>query len=389
MAGELIALASAALYALSGVAIARGAAGDPERRGDNGAFLSILLTAGFSLALWLAWGGAGALPAMPGASIRAAIGLFVAAGVLSTVLGRLVMFRAIASVGAIRASMLRRLTPVFAALAALPLLAETPLPRDCLGMALVLAATAATGWSGRAGTGGQPGWAVWGIASAAFYGLAYVLRKMALLHLPAPAFGALIGNHEYMTIAGDLRYVSDGELAAFGDGPRLTPVGREPACSVAKYRAAFGPQSKYGRWILSHNAIVRVNDTLFMHGGLSPRYLHRKLNDLNRAVRTELQNPSPQSFGVGSDPEGPLWFRGLAESLQEQVQSAYLKELATAQGAGRIVMGHTIQDKGISLRADGKIALIDVGMSRWTIGGAPSCLVIERSGNTDRLSILR
>ncbi|HNI58870.1 MAG TPA: metallophosphoesterase [Pseudomonadota bacterium] len=200
---------------------------------------------------------------------------------------------------------------------------------------------------------------------------------------------ALIGNHEYMTIAGDLRYVSDGELAAFGDGPRLTPVGREPACSVAKYRAAFGPQSKYGRWILSHNAIVKVNDTVFMHGGLSPRYLHRKLNDLNRAVRTELQNPSPQSFGVGSDPEGPLWFRGLAESLQEQVQSAYLKELATSQGAGRIVMGHTIQDKGISLRADGKIALIDVGMSRWTLGGAPSCLVIERSGNTDRLSILR
>ena len=61
-------------------------------------------------------------------------------------------------------------------------------------MALVLAATAAAGWSGRARTRGQPGWAVWGIASAAFYGgFAYVLRKMALLHLPAPAFGALIG----------------------------------------------------------------------------------------------------------------------------------------------------------------------------------------------------
>lgn len=200
---------------------------------------------------------------------------------------------------------------------------------------------------------------------------------------------ALIGNHEYMTIAGDLRYVSDGELAAFGDGPRITPVGREPACSVAKYRAAFSPQSKYGRWILSHNAIVKVNDTLFMHGGLSPRYVHRKISDLNRAVRSELQNPSPQSFGVGSDPEGPLWFRGLAESIQEQVLAAYLKELSTGQGAQRIVMGHTIQDKGISLRADGKVVLIDVGMSRWTLGGTPSCLVIERNGSMDRLSVLR
>jgi hypothetical protein len=52
-------------------------------------------------------------------------------------------------------------------------------------------------------------------------------------------------------------------------------------------------------------------------------------------------------------------------------------------------MGHTIQDKGISLRAGGKIALIDVGMSRWTIGGAPSCLQIERTGPADQLTVLR
>lgn len=199
----------------------------------------------------------------------------------------------------------------------------------------------------------------------------------------------LLGNHEYMTIVGDLRYVSDGELAAFGDGPRITPVGREPACSVEKYRAAFGPQGKYGRWLMSHNAIVKVNDTLFMHGGLSPRYVRRKLSELNQAVRSELQRPSPASFGVGSDPEGPLWFRGLAEPLQDQVMQAYLKELSDAQGAQRIVMGHTISDKGIALRAGGKIALIDVGMSRWTIGGAPSCLQIERTGATDQLTVLR
>ena len=200
---------------------------------------------------------------------------------------------------------------------------------------------------------------------------------------------ALIGNHEYMTIAGDLRYVSDGELAAFGDGPRITPVGREPACSVEKFRAAFAPKSKYGSWILSHNAIVKVNDTVFMHGGLSPRYVRRKISDLNQAVRTELQNPSPGSFGVGSDPEGPLWFRGLAESLQEPVLQAYLRDLAAGQGVQRIVMGHTIQDQGISLRAGGKVVLIDVGLSRWTIGGAPSCLQIERTGTTDQLSILK
>jgi hypothetical protein len=68
---------------------------------------------------------------------------------------------------------------------------------------------------------------------------------------------------------------------------------------------------------------------------------------------------------------------------------AYLRDLAAGQGVQRIVMGHTIQDQGISLRAGGKVVLIDVGLSRWTIGGAPSCLQIERTGTTDQLSILK
>lgn len=48
------------------------------------------------------------------------------------------------------------------------------------------------------------------------------------------AVHALIGNHEFMNVVGDLRYVSDGELAAFADGPRQTPVGREPEGSFPK-----------------------------------------------------------------------------------------------------------------------------------------------------------
>lgn len=201
------------------------------------------------------------------------------------------------------------------------------------------------------------------------------------------AVHALIGNHEFMNVVGDLRYVSDGELAAFADGPRQTPVGREPEGSFPKYRAAFLPSGTYGKWILSHNAIVRVNDTLFMHGGLSPRFINRKLSELNELVRAELRGERDARVGVGADPEGPLWYRGLAESMQEQVLQAYLRDLSAAQGAKRIVMGHTIQERGITLKADGRLALIDVGMSRWTLGAAPSCLVIERTGQSEQLQV--
>jgi len=222
-----------------------------------------------------------------------------------------------------------------------------------------------------------------------------VMDLLMELEAQAPKAGgrvhALLGNHEFMTVIGDLRYASDGELAAFGEGPRGTPIPQEPLGPFPKYRAAFSKDGKYGRWLFGHNAIVKINGTLFMHGGLSPRYGRRNLTEINDAIRAELRGDRDPRSGVGADPEGPLWFRGLAEPLPPQMLDAYLTQLFSAQGARRIVMGHTIQDKGINLRAGDRIALIDVGMSRQTINGAPSCLVIEpgEAGGSDRVSIRR
>lgn len=202
---------------------------------------------------------------------------------------------------------------------------------------------------------------------------------------------ALIGNHEYMTMMGDLRYVSDGELAAFGDGPRTTPVGRDPQATFPRYRAAFAPNGPYGRWIASHNALVRVNSTIFMHGGLSPRFIQRDIVQLNDAIRAELRGERDAKTGVGSDPEGPLWFRGLAEPLQQPLLDTYLSALQAGQQARRIVMGHTIQEGGITLRAVDRLALIDVGMSRMTLGAPPACLEIvsEPGSAKERVAILK
>lgn len=200
---------------------------------------------------------------------------------------------------------------------------------------------------------------------------------------------ALIGNHEYMTMTGDLRYVSDGELSAFGDGPRLVPLGQVPLGHFPRYRAAFSPAGPYGRFIAAHNAIVKINGTLFLHGGLSPRYMNRDIAELNELVRAELRGARETRAGVGTDPEGPLWFRGLAEPHQPEVQAAYLQALLAAQKARRIVIGHTIQERGITLREGGRLVLIDVGMSKMTLGAPPSCLVIEGGEPGDRLSIIK
>jgi hypothetical protein len=200
---------------------------------------------------------------------------------------------------------------------------------------------------------------------------------------------ALIGNHEFMVASGDLRYVSDGELLAFGEGPRTTPIPQPLTVPAPRLAAAFSPTGTYGKWFQTHNAIVRVNDTLFMHGGLSEKYVNRDIAQLNDFVRAELRGERDAKTGVGADPEGPLWYRGLAEPMQPQLLEAFLQKMATAQKARRIVMGHTIQERGITLRAGDRLALIDVGMSKFTINGAPSCLVIETTPTGDRVSIMK
>jgi len=108
---------------------------------------------------------------------------------------------------------------------------------------------------------------------------------------------ALIGNHEAMNVYGDLRYVHPGEYAAFATSRsarvrdryyqqyvralrRNPPAGGLPAFDAAyraqwdaehplgwvEHREAWGPSGRYGRWITRHNAVIRINDTLFQSG---------------------------------------------------------------------------------------------------------------------------
>jgi hypothetical protein len=172
---------------------------------------------------------------------------------------------------------------------------------------------------------------------------------------------ALIGNHEAMVLVRDLHYVHPGEYAAFG--------------GETEFLAALSPKGKYGQWILGHNAVIRINDVLFVHGGLAPSYADKSLEKINQAIRKDLAESNKSAEGVTVDPLGPLWYRGLAvdnESSGEQGLDAVLK----AHSASRIVVGHTVSKDQIKVRAGGRVIMIDVGMSRF-YGGAAVCLEIE------------
>lgn len=220
------------------------------------------------------------------------------------------------------------------------------------------------------------------------------------------AVHTLIGNHEAMNIYGDLAYVTPEEFDSFRDANseqvrevfykrHLEELSKNPAATEVKepddvYRKAwesehplgyyehryhFGPNGKYGKWINSHNTIIRINDTVFLHGGISPKYADISREVINERVREELRDFSLLKGGVVLDPDGPLWYRGFARS-EEAILADHVDQVLKLHDARRIVVGHTPTDGVVLPRFGGKVILIDVGLSAY-YGSRLSCLLIE------------
>jgi len=215
------------------------------------------------------------------------------------------------------------------------------------------------------------------------------------------AVQALVGNHEVMNVVGDLRYVSPEEYAAFKTPdsarlqeallertnedrrkekrPPMTPAEREAfqaerPLGFVEHRLAWAPRGEYGSWIARQNAVIRVGDTLFLHGGLSPKYADFSLKDLDDRIRDEVKQGDAVSAVVATDPEGPLWFRGLAQG--DPALLPHLEAVLKRHGARRMVVGHTPTEGLIFPRYGGRLVQIDVGMSK-IYGGPPAALLIE------------
>jgi TPR repeat protein len=215
------------------------------------------------------------------------------------------------------------------------------------------------------------------------------------------AVHALIGNHEAMDVYGDLRYVSPGEFASyarggeasrdisFSDQPALSQAAKPQLVRVAmqsdearpagfaEHRAAFAPDGVFGRWIRSHNAIIKIDRTLFVHGGLGPKYADWTLDRINDEVRAELNDFTRLHGGIVTDEEGPLWNRELADG-DEQRFAPLVDELLKHFDVDRIVIGHTYAQAAITPRFGGKVVMIDIGLSRvYDNVGKMGCLEIE------------
>jgi len=247
-----------------------------------------------------------------------------------------------------------------------------------------------------------------------------IIRSLQQLEAEAPRAGGrvvvVLGNHEAMNLLGDDRYTTPGEYASYADD--RSPARREQLyLSLAKkleaanpnvrpsqlrdqwmaehplgwveHRQAWSPSGELGKWATSNPAVVKIDGTLFVHGGLSAEYAKLSLDEINRRVAAAMASANDGPSTILYDPLGPLWYRGLVtrDADAEEVRTkespppkpmAVDQELDTvlsAYGAQRMVIGHTPDLKGIEFLGNGRLARIDTGISRY-YGGPLSWLEI-------------
>jgi hypothetical protein len=176
----------------------------------------------------------------------------------------------------------------------------------------------------------------------------------------------LLGNHEIMNLANDLRYVTPEDFESFG--------------GYEARKAAWSKTGWIGQYLRKLGVAAWVDGVVFFHGGAHPHWSSIMVDGMNEITHKALNELDPDdlySIGLfGND--GPLWYRGYALAPESSVCQV-LDHALQLLNATRMVVGHTPQMDGKVLsRCEHKVFVIDVGISR-VYGGHSAALEIQGS----------
>lgn len=289
-----------------------------------------------------------------------------------------------------------------------------------------------------------------------------VVELITKLQAQAPESGGavhvLLGNHELMALTGNRDYVTTADYMAFSSDEaakeredlRLEYLKEHAGQNDKNYieefdklypegftalDRAFGLEGMIGKWLLDQLLILKINDTVFVHGGIPSEITGKSIMEINsegkeqinRYINTlyRLRKASVLPIYVGyydrisylnakakilidADPEintnkekrpawfndvlelyeaqngwylnseGPMWYRGTS-LCNINCESFNTERFLKRVKASRVVVGHTpTATHKVTERMGGLALRLDTGMLRSYYKGQPSAMIIDK-----------
>jgi hypothetical protein len=190
----------------------------------------------------------------------------------------------------------------------------------------------------------------------------------------------LLGNHEYMILYNDLRYLNEKYKLS-------------SALLNLEYDELYSDKTIIGRWLRSKSTIVKINNNIFTHGGISEDFIAfgdfnvEKINDIMRKsiprlkelrrlkglnelneLKKEVKSINFYNMYYGS--KSLIWYRGyFADNLTDTDISKILKLV----DSDHIVVGHTSNNEVVQLY-NNKVFGVDSSIKKGKYG---EVLIIE------------
>jgi len=154
----------------------------------------------------------------------------------------------------------------------------------------------------------------------------------------------LLGNHEYMVLQKDLRYIN----RKYKFSARSLDL---------NYDELYGKETILGRWLRSKPTIIKINNTVFTHGGVSKKFIRNRgvdFEEINNIMRNNIdfspkKMKSRDYYKLYSSEESLVWYRDYFKEYGNELSEKDISEILNQLNSEHIVVGHCPYDEIISL----------------------------------------
>lgn len=176
----------------------------------------------------------------------------------------------------------------------------------------------------------------------------------------------ILGNHEYMILQKDLRYINE----KYKLSSKLMGL---------KYEELYNNQTILGRWLRSKSTIIKINDNVFVHGGVSKDFIIKNGVDfdiLNLIMRKHIDFPKQEMkvkgfYDLYYGQKSLIWYRGYFkryfDRYKENLTEKDISKILNLINSDHIVVGHCSHNEIVQLY-NNKVFGVDSSIKKGKYG---------------------